>query len=246
MEKINWQLGQVIAVVQETPRVKTFTLKLPQWTPHLPGQHYDLRLTAQDGYQAQRSYSIASPPEQTGQIDLTIEYIKHGEVSAYLHESIVAGDMLEVRGPIGGYFVWQDEMKDSPLLLVAGGSGVVPLMSMLRHRLNSKANNPTALLFSIRTQEDVIYQQELIKMSSIDKHFNLFLSFTRQPPPGWTAYKRRIDRSMLTDVLSQFASHPNCFVCGPTMLVELVANTLVDIGLPPHTIRTERFGTSLI
>ncbi|MFD2938049.1 ferredoxin reductase [Spirosoma flavum] len=242
MEKFHWQVARVKSIVQETTRVKTFTLQLTQWIPHLPGQHYDIRLTSEDGYQAERSYSIASPPEQTGEIDLTIELIDDGEVSSYLYDGIAVGDPLEVRGPIGGYFVWKDTMSAEPLLLVAGGSGVVPLMAMLRHRARISATNPTTLLFSIRTAEDVIYRNELEELAKQDTHFNLIFTFTRQAPSGWTGYQRRVDQPMLTDVLKRFESQPNCFVCGPTSLVEQVANTLVDLGLPDSIIRTERFG----
>ncbi|GAB2522048.1 ferredoxin reductase [Spirosoma aerophilum] len=242
MNKIQWQMAEVTAIVQETPRVKTLTLRLPEWTPHLPGQHYDLRLTAEDGYQAERSYSIASPPEKTGEIDLTIEFITDGEVSSYLFDGIAIGDPLEVRGPIGGYFVWKDSMANEPLLLVAGGSGIVPLMAMLRHRATIKATNPTVLLFSVRTDEDVIYWNELKTLASQDAQFSLLITFTRRPPSDWTGYQRRIDGPMLSEVLSRFATQPLCFVCGPTPLVEQVANALADVGLPPTSIRTERFG----
>jgi ferredoxin-NADP reductase len=245
MAKFQWQIARVTDIVQETPRVKTFTLQLPQWQPHLAGQHYDIRLTAEDGYQAQRSYSIASPPEQVGSIALTVESIEDGEVSSYLHDGVAVGDSLEVRGPIGGYFVWGQELVKLPLLLVAGGSGVVPLMSMLRHRAAIGATNPTALLFSIRTAAEVIYRQELAQLAQQQVNpLDLHLTFTRQPPPGWTGYRRRIDRAMLTEVLSRLPTHPQCFVCGPTQLVEQVANTLVDLGLPSDIIRTERFGPS--
>ncbi|CCH56839.1 Methane monooxygenase component C [Fibrisoma limi BUZ 3] len=242
MERIQWQLARVKSIVQETPRVKTFTLTLPNWIPHLPGQHYDLRLTAEDGYQAQRSYSIASPPEQTGEIDLTVELIDDGEVSAYLHEGVAPGDQLEVRGPIGGYFVWQDAMKHVPLLLVAGGSGVVPLMAMLRHRAKIGATNPTRLLFSVRSAEEAIYRDELEEMARHDAQFDLLLTFTRDVPVDWAGYHRRIDRLMLTEVLHRFETQPHCFICGPTLLVEQVANTLAELGLSADTIRTERFG----
>ncbi|MBD2754646.1 ferredoxin reductase [Spirosoma validum] len=242
MEKFQWQIAQVKAITQETPRVKTFTLQLPQWIPHVTGQHYDLRLTAEDGYQAERSYSIASPPEQTGEIDLTVELIDDGEVSSYLHEGISVGDPLEVRGPIGGYFVWKDNMANIPLLLIAGGSGVVPLMAMLRHRAKIGAKNPTVLLFSVRTAEETIYHQELRQLADQDAQFTLLLTYTRQPPPEWSGYQRRIDRPMLTDVLKSFTSQPISFVCGPTLLVEQVANTLVDLDIPTDKIRTERFG----
>jgi ferredoxin-NADP reductase len=243
MEKFQWQIARVKKIVQETPRVKTFTLQLPQWQPHLAGQHYDIRLTAEDGYQAQRSYSIASPPEQVGEIALTVELIEEGEVSAYLHEGVAVGDPLEVRGPIGGYFVWGQELAKLPLLLVAGGSGIVPLMSMLRHRATIGATNPTALLFSVRTAAEVIYHQELEQLAQQQANpVDLYLTFTRQPPSDWTGYRRRIDRAMLMEILSRFAIQPQCFVCGSTQLVEQVANTLVDLDLPSDLIRTERFG----
>ncbi|GAB4025907.1 ferredoxin reductase [Spirosoma koreense] len=242
MEKFGWQFAQVKAIKQETPRVKTFTLQLPQWIPHLAGQHYDLRLTAEDGYQAERSYSIASPPEQIGEIDLTIELIDDGEVSSYLHDGVSVGDPLEIRGPIGGYFVWKDTMANTPLLLIAGGSGVVPLMAMLRHRARTGAKNQTVLLFSVRTPEETIYQQELMRLTSQDSEFTLIVTYTRQTPSGWSGYQRRIDRDMLTDVLDRFHSQPSCFICGPTLLVEQAANTLVDLGLPTDLVRTERFG----
>ncbi len=243
MEKFQWQIARVKNIVQETPRVKTFTLQLPQWQPHLPGQHYDIRLTAEDGYQAQRSYSIASPPAQIGEIALTVESIEDGEVSTYLHEGVAVGDSVELRGPIGGYFVWGQELVNLPLLLVAGGSGIVPLMSMLRHRAAIGATNPTALLFSVRSAIEVIYHHELEQLAQQQiAPLDLHLTFTRQPPPDWTGYRRRIDKAMLTDVSSHFAAHPQCFICGPTQLVEEVANTLVDLGLPSDIIRTERFG----
>ncbi|WP_338874354.1 ferredoxin reductase [Spirosoma sp. SC4-14] len=242
MKKIQWQIASVKAIVQETPRVKTFTLQLPDWIPHLPGQHYDLRLTAEDGYQAERSYSIASPPEQTDEIDLTIELIDDGEVSSYLHDGITVGDPLEVRGPIGGYFVWKDTMATEPLVLIAGGSGVVPLMAMLRHRAQIGATNPTVLLFSVRMDNGVIYQQELERLAEQNTNFRLLLTFTRQPPNGWTGYQRRIDKEMLQEVMAPLNGQPNCFVCGPTLLVEQVASALVDVGLPFERIRTERFG----
>jgi ferredoxin-NADP reductase len=243
MEKFQWQIARVKEIVQETPCVKTFTLQLPQWHPHLAGQHYDIRLTAEDGYQAQRSYSIASPPEQVGEIALTVELIEEGEVSAYLHEGVAVGDPLEVRGPIGGYFVWGQELVTLPLLLVAAGAGIVPLMSMLRHRATIGATNPTALLFSVRTAAEVIYHQELEQLAQQQANpVDLYLTFTRQPPSDWTGYRRRIDRAMLMEILSRFAIQPQCFVCGSTQLVEQVANTLVDLDLPSDSIRTERFG----
>jgi ferredoxin-NADP reductase len=243
MSKVTWQLGTVVSIVPETPHVKTFTLKLPNWTPHRAGQHYDLRLTAEGGYQAERSYSIASPPEQTGEIALTVELVNEGEVSGYLFEGVAVGDELEVRGPIGGYFVWRGEATAPPLLLVGGGSGVVPLMAMLRHRQHLGLHTPAVLLFSIRTPEEVIYQAELEAMAQADASFTLLLDYTRQAPPGWAGYQRRIDAAMLAEVVGQFGdTKPQAFVCGPTGLVENVANGLQAAGLPPEMILTERFG----
>jgi ferredoxin-NADP reductase len=243
MSKVAWQLGTVVSIVSETPHVKTFTLKLPNWTPHLAGQHYDLRLTAEGGYQAERSYSIASPPEQIGEIALTVELVNEGEVSGYLFEGVAVGDELEVRGPIGGYFVWRGEPTSPPLLLVGGGSGVVPLMAMLRHRQNLGLRTPAVLLFSVRTPEEVIYQAELAALAQADDSFTLLLDYTRQAPPGWAGYHRRIDAVMLAEVVARFGeAKPQAFVCGPTGLVESVANGLQTAGLPSEMILTERFG----
>jgi len=243
MSKVTWQLGTVVSIVPETPRVKTFTLKLPSWTPHLAGQHYDLRLTAEGGYQAERSYSIASPPEQVGEIALTVELVDDDEVSGYLFEGVQVGDPLEVRGPIGGYFVWRGAASAPPLLLVAGGSGVVPLMAMLRHRQHLGLRTPAVLLFSVRTPEEVIYKAELEALVQADDSFTLLLDYTRQAPPGWAGYHRRLDAAMLAEVVARFGeAQPQAFVCGPTGLVESAANGLQAAGLPPDMILTERFG----
>lgn len=243
MSRVTWQLATVTAIRPETPHVKTFTLSLPQFTPHLAGQHYDLRLTAEGGYQAERSYSIASPPEQTGEIELTVEIIPDGEVSGYLDQGVTVGDQLEVRGPIGGYFVWRGEPGAPPLLLVGGGSGVVPLMAMLRHRQRLGLRTPAVLLFSVRTPEEVIYRTELEAMAQADPSFTLLLDYTRQAPPGWAGYHRRIDAAMLAEVVARFGeTKPQAFVCGPTGLVESVANDLQAVGLAPELILTERFG----
>lgn len=242
MARIQWQLGEVTAIIQETPRVKTLRLQLPLWIAHLPGQHYELRLTAEDGYQAERSYSIASAPEQTGEIDLTVELIDDGEVSNYLHEGIRIGDKLEVRGPIGGYFAWRDEMAGRGLLLIGGGSGIVPLMAILRHRFLIGAKNPTRLLYSVRTPEDTIYRTELEELASQDDTFTLVLTFTRKAPPNWTGHQHRIDRVMLKHEVSPVSEQPICFICGPTQLVESVANDLAEMGLLSTDIYTERFG----
>jgi ferredoxin-NADP reductase len=246
MDKFEWQIARVTKIVRETPRAKTFTLELPQWQPHLAGQHYDVRLTAEDGYQAQRSYSIASPPEQAGEIELTVDLIPEGEVSAYLHDGLTIGDPLEIRGPIGGYFVWGKELAHLPLLLIAGGSGVVPLRAMLRHRAAIGATNPATLLYSARTADEAIYREELAQLAQQPQPYGIDLrfTFTRQSPAGWSGYQRRIDPAMLSDILSRFESHPQCFICGSSGLVEHVANTLVDLGLPPDIVRTERFDAS--
>jgi len=242
MSRLAWQQATVTAIRPETPRVKTFVLALPAFTPHLAGQHYDLRLTAEDGYQAERSYSIASPPEQTGEIELTVEFIDEGEVSGYLFEGVAVGDALTVRGPIGGYFVWRGAPGAPPLLLVGGGSGVVPLMAMLRHRQRVGWREPTLLLLVVRTPEDVIYQAELTALALSDPTFQLILSYTRQAPPGWAGYQRRPDAALVAEVLARLPPTPQCFVCGPTGLVETVANALQARGLPPSDILTERFG----
>jgi ferredoxin-NADP reductase len=236
-----WQLGTVIAVRPETARTRSFTIRLPDWRPHLAGQHVDLRLTAEDGYQAQRSYSIASEPERAGEIDLTVERIPDGEVSAYLHDVVVPGDRIEVRGPIGGYFVWQ-AADPAPLGLVAGGSGVVPLMAMLRHRSAAGGRQPARLLYSSRSAEDIIYADELARLGAAGDGAEVFHTLTRGAPTAWTGYARRIDAEMLRQVFEPLGSEARFFVCGPTLLVEAVADGLVGIGVPAARIRTERFG----
>jgi len=240
---LEWQIATVKAAKPETSKAKTFTLTLPDWTPHRAGQHYDIRLTAPDGYQAQRSYSIASEPERTGEIDVTIERLEDGEVSSYMHDVVVPGDQIEVRGPIGGYFVWEAG-TGGPLLLIAGGSGVVPLMAMIRHRAEAGSTIPTRLLYSSRTREDVIYWDELEKLRAADTGLEIFHTLTRAQPPGWTGYARRIDDQMLSEVVKPLGKSPKTFICGPTLLVEAAANGLVQIGVKSGQIRTERFGPS--
>jgi ferredoxin-NADP reductase len=240
-QPLEWQIATITTIKHETPTVKTFTLALPQWVPHRAGQHYDVRLTAPDGYQAQRSYSIASQPERSDEIDLTVERLEDGEVSTYLHDVLVVRDQLEVRGPIGGYFVWEARLG-GPLLLVAGGSGVVPLMAMLRHRAAAGSTVPTRLLYSARTPEDVIYRQELATLRAADGGLEIVHTFTRAQPPGWRGYARRIDAPMLQEVIQPLGPTPQTYLCGSTLFVEAVANNLVHIGVPPTQIRTERFG----
>jgi len=238
---LEWQVATIKAIRQETPRVKTFTLTLPNKPSHQAGQHYDIRLTAPDGYQAQRSYSIASEPERTGEIDLTVERIEDGEVSTYLHDVLVPGDQLEVRGPVGGYFVW-DASQTDPLLLIAGGSGIVPLMGMIRHRCAAGSLVPFRLLYSSRSASDIIYEQELEQLQRSQPGLEVFHTLTRSQPSGWTGYARRIDPDMLHEVAAPMGSALRAYICGPTQLVETAANGLVSLGIPSQQIRTERFG----
>jgi ferredoxin-NADP reductase len=202
----------------------------------------DVRLTAEDGYQAERSYSIASPPEEP-RLVLTIERLDDGEVSPYLVDVLQVGDPLELRGPIGGYFVWEASMG-GPLLLLAGGSGVVPLMAMIRHRVAAGSVAPMRLLYSVRGPDEVIYRQELDRLASSTEGIDVRYTFTRAAPEGWTGYRRRIDDAMLAEVGWPLESQPIAFVCGPTQFVEAAANVLVARGYPPARIKTERFGAT--
>jgi ferredoxin-NADP reductase len=238
---LEWQIATVEGIRAETPETKSFSLALPRWTAHQPGQHYDLRLTAPDGYQTERSYSVASEPEREGKIELTVERIADGEVSPYLHDVVVPGDQLEVRGPVGGYFVWNVALG-GPLMLIGGGSGVVPLMAMLRHRAAKRSAIPARLLYSSRTLEDVIYKNDLAEMGRRDPELDVTFTFTRQAPENWTGYHRRIDAAMLQQVMGPLGDGLRAYVCGPTLLVESVANALVQMGIPAERIRTERFG----
>jgi ferredoxin-NADP reductase len=243
MATLNWQIATVHALRDETPRVKTVTMLVPGWTNHRPGQHVDIRLTAADGYQAQRSYSIASAPTDQALVDLTVERVEGGEVSPFLHDEVIVGDRFEVRGPIGGYFVWDGAGQD-PLLLVAGGSGVVPLMAMVRQRARLGGGPPCTLLYSSRTPADIIYRDELDRLAARNDGLRVVHTLTREQPAGWTGYARRIDAAMLTDVLAQTGTMTQAFVCGPTPLVEATAAGLVGLGLAPSQVRTERFGPS--
>jgi ferredoxin-NADP reductase len=233
--RLTWQLGTVVDLVDETARTKSIVLDLPEWTGHRAGQHVDVRLTAEDGYQAQRSYSIASAPED-GYLMLTVERLDDGEVSPYLVDELRAGDELELRGPIGGYFVWEDSLG-GPLLLVAGGSGVVPLRAMVRHHSAVESDVPVRLLYSARSLAEVIYREELMQVDA-DVRFTL----TREQPEGWDGYSRRIDRDMLAEVAWPVDERPLTYVCGPTAFVETAASSLVALGHDPGRIRTERFG----
>jgi len=243
MAGLAWEVATVAALRDETPHVKTLSLDVAGWSGHRPGQHVDIRLTAEDGYQAQRSYSIASAPSVESRIELTIERVAGGEVSPFLHDEVAVGDRFEVRGPIGGYFVWDGGSTD-PLLLVAGGSGVVPLMAIVRHRAAVGSSAPCTLLFSSRTPADIIYGAELETLAARNDGLRVVHTLTREQPEGWTGYSRRIDAQMLQDVLGTASGSANVFVCGPTPLVEVAATSLVSLGLPPSRVRTERFGPS--
>ncbi len=241
MGRLNWQIGEVVATRSETVRTKSITLDLPGWMGHRAGQHVDVRLTAQDGYQAERSYSIASPPEEAPRVTLTVERIDDGEVSPYLTEDLLVGDKLELRGPVGGYFVWEAQMG-GPLLLVAGGSGIVPLMAMLRHRAAAGSTVATRLLYSSRSLEDVIYRHELDHLLKSSTMLEVVQTLTRAHPPGWTGYARRIDTQLLREVAWPVEQRPQIFICGPTPFVETAAASLVELGHEPGRIKTERFG----
>jgi ferredoxin-NADP reductase len=246
--RIAWRVATVADVIPETPRTRTLVLDVPEWPGHRAGQHVDVRLTAEDGYQSERSYSIASAPEDS-RLSLTVERLRDGEVSPYLTEELRAGDQIELRGPIGGYFVW-DVSLAGPLFLVAGGSGIVPLMAMLRHRHAVLATQdavarhrlPARLLYSSRSWDEVIYRGELTRMAGNDESLEVTHTLTREQPSDWTGFKRRIDRVMLEEVTWPPSEHPNVFVCGPTPLVETVAATMVDLGHKPERVKTERFG----
>jgi ferredoxin-NADP reductase len=227
--------------LDETPRVRTLILAVPGWPGHRAGQHVDVRLTADDGYQAQRSYSIASAPDEPEQVALTVERIEGGEVSPYLVDELAEGDQLELRGPIGGHFVWDVEMG-GPLLLVAGGSGIAPLMAMIKHRAARGSRVPTRLLSSSRSLEEVIYRAELDRLAGRADGLEVFHTLTRSRPTDWHGYARRIDRDMLAEVGFPPEQRPLCMVCGPTPLVEAVAGALVELGHPPERVKTERFG----
>ena len=244
--RIVWRLATVTEVVQETARSRTLVLDVPQWPGHRAGQHVDVRLTAPDGYQSERSYSIASPPEEPV-LALTVERLNDGEVSPYLTDELRVGDQLELRGPIGGYFVW-DINVGGPLLLVAGGSGIVPLMAMLRHRSQAMTEKmerhrlPVRLLYSSRGWDEVIYRDELVRLAAQDPTLEVRHTLTRTQPDGWTGFRRRIDRAMLEEVAWPPSERPRVFVCGPTPLVEAAATLLVELGHEPELVKTERFG----
>jgi ferredoxin-NADP reductase len=238
--RLSWRLAEVADVIVETPQTKSLMLNVPGWEGHLPGQHVDVRLTAEDGYQAERSYSIASAPAGE-MVEITVERLDDGEVSPYLTDELRKGDKLEIRGPIGGYFAW-DVDRGGPLLLVAGGSGVVPLMAILRHRAATGSHIPTRLLYSSRTFDEIIYREEIARLTAANGALKVTHTLTRSQPPNWTGYRRRIDESMLAENAWPPTERPLAYVCGPTRLVEAVASTLVELGHDPARVKTERFG----
>ena len=236
--RLTWRAAELVDVVVETPRVKTLGFDVPGWPGHRAGQHVDIRLTAEDGYQAQRSYSIASAPDGT-RLELTVELVDDGEVSPYLTEELSAGDRIELRGPVGGYFVWEPA-QGGPLLLVAGGSGVAPLMAMIRARDAVGSDAETRLLVSSRGWDDVIYRDELERRAG--DRLAVVHTLTRSQPSDWTGYARRVDAEMLAEVGPGPGARPLVYVCGPTPFVETVAEALVGLGHEPQAIKTERFG----
>ncbi len=240
--RLSWRLAEVAEVVPETPRTKSLVLEVPGWEGHKAGQHVDVRLTAEDGYQAQRSYSIASAPKD-GRLTLTVDRLEEGEVSPYLTEVLMRGDKLELRGPIGGYFTWE-AAEGGPLLLVAGGSGVVPIMAMIRHRTAVGSDVPTRPLYSSRSYEEIIYREELERLAAQDGSLEVIHTLTRSRPEGWSGYDRRIDAEMLAEVAWSPDESLLTFVCGPTSLVEGVAAALVSLGHDPARVKTERFGAT--
>jgi ferredoxin-NADP reductase len=242
VRRLEWKLAKVRKIVVETYRVKSLILHVTSWQGHLPGQHVDIRLTAEDGYQAQRSYSIASPPEDE-LLTLTVEQVDNGEVSPYLVGDLRAGDQFELRGPIGGYFVWSAAMG-GPLCLMAGGSGIAPLMAMLRHRDRRDGRARALLLYSSRSLEDVIYREELDAMARRDPDLRVVNTLTRKQPDGWVGHRRRIDKAMVAEACFPSEQHPKIFVCGPTPFVETASRLLVELGHDPLTVKTERFGPS--
>ena len=241
--RLEWQLAEVCDVVTETYRVKSLLLELAQPLGHLPGQHVDIRLTADDGYQAQRSYSISSAPDDK-RLSLTVERVADGEVSPYLIDELRIGDKLQLRGPIGGHFVWTSD-TNHPLCLIAGGAGVTPLMAMLRHRDKAPRRVPALLIYSARSLGDVIYRKELDTMARRDDSFRIIYALTREQPEGWHGHRGRIDKTLLAATCFPASQRPAIYICGPSSFVENVSGLLVELGFDASSIKTERFGPSI-
>ncbi|MBR0843534.1 ferredoxin reductase [Bradyrhizobium liaoningense] len=238
--RIEWQTGRVQAIVVETSRVKSIILQPANWSGHWPGQHVDIRLTADDGYQAERSYSIASPPEEQ-LLTLTVERVDDGEVSSYLLDELRVGDALEFRGPIGRHFIWS-QTRGGPICLIAGGTGITPLMAMLRHRRRSRAHIPASLIYSARSLADIVYRDELDAMARGDPDLHLAYALTREHPGDWNGHRGRVNEALLAENSFTREQNPTFFVCGPTGFVESISSMLVRLGVYPLDIRTERFG----
>jgi ferredoxin-NADP reductase len=238
--RLSWQLGRVVGLLDETARTKSIVLDVPDWQGHRPGQHVDVRLTAEDGYQAERSYSIASAPEDP-HLRLTVERLDDGEVSPYLTDVLMPGDELELRGPIGGYFIWEDSLG-GPLLLIAGGSGVAPFRAILRHWSAAHSSVPARLLYSTRSLEDLIYRGELL--DGAYDGVEVRIALTRQWPSDWQGHRGRIDGELLQQVAWAPSERPLVYICGPTAFVETAAQSLVRQGHDPRRVRTERFGAT--
>ena len=241
--QLKWQIAEIIETVQETSQTKSLIFDVPEWQGHFAGQHIDIRLTAEDGYQVERSYSISSPPENGQKVAITVEKVEDGEVSPYLTDIVEEGDKLELRGPIGGYFVWKaNQTLTKPLLLIAGGSGIVPLMSMLRHRNLNPINSDATLIYSAKTSSDIIFYDELNELAEKDGTLKTVFVVTREQPVNWQGYARRIDLPMFEEVLGKTTNDFDVFICGPTAFVEAAADLLREFGISPQNIKTERFG----
>src|SRR5215813_5553465 len=236
-----WRVGTVVALRDETPGAKTITLDIPDWPGHLAGQHVDVRLTSPDGYSAVRSYSIASAANSERQIELTVERLPNGEVSPYLTQQLQVGDLLELRGPIGGWFVWRTEQTE-PVQLMAGGSGIVPLMAMIRSRAAAQSTAPFRLLYSVREPEAVFYRDELQTLSAQDNMLSITYVYTRAIPHNWPRPPGRIDAALIAEATWSANLSPTCYVCGPTSFVETATALLLAAGIGGDMIKTERFG----
>jgi len=238
--RLGWRLATVAETRRESASAATLVFDIPNWPGHRAGQHVDVRLTAEDGYSATRSYSISSPPEEP-RVAITVETLPDGEVSPYLAEDVLVGDQIEVRGPIGGYFVWEAAMG-GPLLLIGGGSGIAPLMAMLRHHRAAGSDVPVRLVYSVRTPDDALFTGELDELAASNSAVEVIRTYTRSAPSGWTGHTRRIDEGLLREVAFEADLKPLVYVCGPTALVETIAGLLVEQGHDPARVRTERFG----
>ncbi len=239
-----WQIGTLVKKGMAADNVMALTFTLPDWKQHEPGQHYDIRLTAPDGYQAERSYSAASAPEEKGIVEYGVELLPGGEVSSYLN-ALSIGKQVEMRGPLGGHFIWNTSVP-GPLILIGGGSGMVPLMAMLRHHMNhlgEDSSREIIFLISSRTEGRVLYKEELADIQKKDPNVKIHITYTDQAPAGWTGYSRRVDRDMLVETLGHTKElMPMTYICGPTKFVEVVANHMIALSFNPHSIKTERFG----